>query len=155
MKKVLLFALFILSADLLSAQTNIPATPKPAEPRTAEQDILALEQTWATAVQHQDTAKIDQIQADEYLFTGPTGQIWTKSRELDNLKSGALVITAFELSEQRVRLYDNTAGVTLKVNWTGTYNGEDISGPQRMTDVFVKHDGHWQCVVSQTTRITN
>ena len=85
--------------------------------------------------------------------TDPAGQVWTKTRGLDAIKAGDLAIDAFELSELKVRLYDNTAVVTLRIVWHGQFRGTDISGPQRMTDMFVKRDGRWQCVASQATRI--
>jgi len=155
MKQVLLLLAVALVASWSFGQTNPPSAAWSGEPRSAEQELLALEQAWAGAVQQRDTAKIDQIQAGEYMFTDPAGQLWTKSRELDTLKSGALAITSFVLSEQQVRLYENTAVVAQRITWTGAFNGSDISGPQRMTDVFVKRDGRWQCVTSQATRISS
>jgi hypothetical protein len=87
------------------------------------------------------------------VFTDPAGQVWTKTRELDTIKAGDLQIDSFELSEVKVRLYENTAVVTMRIVWQGRFRDTDISGPQRMTDVFVKRDGRWQCVASQATRI--
>jgi ketosteroid isomerase-like protein len=112
-----------------------------------------VEHQWANAMKRRDVETIDRIQAAEFLFTDPAGQVWTKMRELDAIKDGALQIDSFEMSEVKVRIYDNTAVVTLRIVWHGEFRGTDISGPQRMTDVFVKRDGRWQCVASQTTRI--
>jgi len=57
------------------------------------------------------------------------------------------------LSDVKVQLYDSAAVVTFRVVWHGRFKDADISGPQRMTDVFVKREGRWQCVASQATRI--
>jgi ketosteroid isomerase-like protein len=155
MKRILPLIAVVFVASFLHGQTNDPQTAGRAESTqiAVEQELQALEQTWADAVKHQDAGKIDRIQAEEYVFTDPAGQLWTKARELETVKSGGLTIDSFELSDVKVRLYDNTAVVTLRVVWNGQSNGVDISGPQRMTDVFVKRDGRWQCVASQTTRI--
>ena len=48
----------------------------------------------------------------------------------------------------------NAAVVTYRSTDHGTYNGKDISGQYRWTDVFVKHNGQWQVVSTQGTHIT-
>lgn len=118
-----------------------------------EQTLQELEHEWADAVKRQDAKTIDRIQADDFEFIGPTGEVWTKARALDFIQGGNLEITSFELSEFKVRLFGDTAVVSFRVDWNGFSGGADISGPQRMTDVFVNRDGRWQCVTSQTTRI--
>jgi len=153
MKSLLPLLAAVFMASLLHGQTNQPGNASPGGQPIAVQELQALEQTWADAVKHQNTVKIDRLQAEEYVFTDPAGQVWTKTRELDTLKSGDLAIDSFELSDVKVRLHDNTAVVTLRIVWHGQFRGNDISGPQRMTDVFVKRDGRWQCVASQATRI--
>jgi ketosteroid isomerase-like protein len=153
MKAVLPLLAAIFMVSLLHGQTNQPKNASPGGPPKVEQELQALEQAWADAVKHQDVEKIARMQAEEYVFTDPAGQVWTKARELDTIKAGDLVIDSFELSDVKVRLYDNTAVVTLSIVWHGQFRGNDISGPQRMTDVFVKRNGRWQCVASQSTRI--
>jgi len=155
MKRILPLVAIIFAASLLNGPSNNPQTAGHVERTQAavEQEFQALEQAWANAVKHQDAGKMDRIQAEEYVFTDPAGRLWTKARELETIKSGSLTIDSFELSDVKVRLYDNTAVVTLRVVWNGQSNGVDISGPQRMTDAFVKRDGRWQCVASQATRI--
>lgn len=119
----------------------------------AKQALEKLERDWADAVKRRDVEAISRIQADDFEFTGPAGELWTKTRSLDFIKAGNLQITSFELSDFRVRLYDDMAVVNFRVVWFGNSGGMDISGPQRMTDVWAKRDGRWQCVASHTTRI--
>ncbi len=153
MKSIRLLFLAVFLTSLLHGQTNKAEKFRPAGQPKAGQELQTLEQSWAEAVKHQDIGKIDRMQAEEYVFTDPAGQVWTKTREIDTIKSGDLAIDAYELSEVTVRLYDSTALVTFRIVWHGQFRGTDISGPQRMTDVFVKRDGRWQCVASQATRI--
>ena len=153
MKNILRLVAAVVMTSLAHGQTNQSATAGTGAPPKAGSELQILERSWADAVKHQDVEKIDRLQADEYVFTGPSGQLWTKTRELDTIKSGDLAIDSFELSDVTVRLYDNTAVVTLRIVWHGQFRGNDISGPQRMTDVFVKRAGRWQCVASQATHI--
>src|ERR1035438_3506371 len=93
MKTILALIAVMFMASLGHGQTN----------QLEEVGPGALEQVWAIALQHQDVEKIDRIQAAEYVFTDPAGQVWTKTRGLDAIKAGDLAIDAFELSELKVR----------------------------------------------------
>ena len=154
MKKTLLLITAACLTFLSSrAQTNSSTNTVPNKPPAAASMLIALEHEWADAVKHQDAGAIDRIQAEEFVFTDPAGQTWTKTRGLDSIKAGDLVIDSFELTDAQVKIYGNTAVVTFAITWHGSFRGNDVSGPQRMTDVLVKRDGRWQCVASQATRV--
>jgi ketosteroid isomerase-like protein len=154
MKTTLAFVIALFAASwLLSGQTNKQDTAAAGGPPKTETALRELEQAWAEAVQRRDVDKIDRLQAEDYVFTDPGGRVWTKARALETIKTGDLEIDSFELSDFQVRLYGETAVVTMRIVWNGRFRGTDISGAQRMTDVFVKRDSRWQCVASQATRI--
>jgi len=153
MKNLIASAAILASAWLSIAQTNHPVAGGQSGPATAGQTLQALEREWANAVVLRDVETISRIQADDFEFTDPAGQVWTKSRVLEFIKSGRLQIDSFELTEFNIRIYGDAALVNFRVVWNGKSGENDISGAQRMTDVFVLRDGHWRCVSSQTTRI--
>jgi ketosteroid isomerase-like protein len=154
MKLTIPLAVTVLLAALPAhGQTNQSTEANSAGSPAVTAELQGLEFKWANAVKQRDVATIDRLQADEYVFTGPGGELWTKARALETIKAGDLEIDSFKMSDIQVRRYGDTAVVTLRVDWNGNYRGADISGPQRATDVFVKRAGRWQCVASQTTRI--
>ena len=155
MKKILMLAIAVFAASTLAlpAQTNKQESASHSSLTKGEQALADVEQAWATAVKQRDVEKIDRLQAEEFVFTDPAGRTWTKARSLDSIRSGDLEIDSFELNDVQVKIYGETAVVTFAITWNGNFRGNDISGPQRMTDVFVKRDGRWQCVASQATRI--
>ena len=155
MKKIMILTavIFAVSTWLLPAQTNKPETTGHSSLTRAEQALADLEMEWAGAVKQRDVGKIDRLQAEEFVFTDPAGRTWTKARALDSIKAGDLEIDSFELSDVQVKIYGKTAVVAFAITWNGRFQGNDISGPQRMTDVFVKRAGRWQCVASQATRM--
>jgi ketosteroid isomerase-like protein len=150
---LILCGLALALAGSAFAQTAGPTNATPKSSAGLEATLQKVEREWAEAVQRRDVESIARIEADEYEFVGPEGNIWTRSRALDAIRSGDLVIDSFEISELQVRVYDQTAVVRFRIIWNGRFRDTDISGPQRMTDVFVKRDGRWQCVASQSTRI--
>lgn len=72
-------------------------------------------------MEQRDAGKIDPIQAEEYVFTDPAGQTRTKTRALDSINAVDLVIDSFELSDVRVKIYDNSAVVTFAITWKGNF----------------------------------
>jgi len=123
-------------------------------PSAVEQDLLKLESNWGDALLKNDTAALERIYADEYLFTDSEGVTWNKPQDLANTKSGASKITSFKLEDMKVHVYGEAAVVTGKTILKGTFQGKDISGQHRFTDVFVKRAGRWQCVATQSTLIS-
>jgi ketosteroid isomerase-like protein len=123
-------------------------------PSAVEQDLLKLESNWGDALLKNDTAALERIYADEYLFTDSEGVTWNKPQDLANTKSGASKITSFKLEDMKVHVYGEAAVVTGKTILKGTFQGKDISGQHRFTDVFVKRAGRWQCVATQSTVIS-
>ena len=128
MKRILLFVMLVgTTCSSTRAQTNTLTNTVPAKPPTAESALVALEQQWAEAVKRQDAGAIDRFQADEFIFTDPAGQTWTKTRGLDSIKAGDLVIDTFELTDAQARIYGDTAVVTFAITWHGNFRGNDIS----------------------------
>jgi ketosteroid isomerase-like protein len=57
-----------------------------------------------------------------------------------------------ESDDMRVRVYGDSAVVTALTRTKGIFMGQDFRTQERATDVFVKLDGRWQCVLSHLTR---
>jgi ketosteroid isomerase-like protein len=125
-------------------------------PDTAAQALITAEHEWSQAVVRRDVAALDRFYADEYILTNEDGAIFSKAKEIADIRSGSFRLTSFTFTDLDVRLYDNVAVVTGQNTITGRWDDidKDISGPYRFTDVFVNRDGRWQCVASQSSRIT-
>ena len=52
----------------------------------------------------------------------------------------------------RVRVYGDSAVVTGVARAKGKFMGQEFSTQERATDVFVKRDERWQCVLTHLTR---
>jgi hypothetical protein len=53
----------------------------------------------------------------------------------------------------KVRVYGNAAVITGRSHIEATVAGNSLSADLRFMDVWTAHDGHWQAVASQVTRI--
>ena len=123
---------------------------------TPEQELLKLENDWSQASMKRDATALARFYADEYIFTDADGVVTNKAKELKNLTSGAFRLKSYKFDDVKVRKYGDIAIVTGRNTITGVWEdiNRDISGPYRFTDIFVKRDGRWQCVASQSSRIT-
>ena len=146
------FSAFMLMTLALAVPRGWPQTP----PATPQQTLIALETSWSQAAIARDGIALDRFYADEYIFTNEDGVTTNKAKEIANITSGTFRLTAFKFNDLKVHLYGDVAVVTGENNIKGTWEdiNKDISGPYRFTDVFVKRNGRWQCVASQSSRIT-
>jgi ketosteroid isomerase-like protein len=132
-----------------SSQGMSQSASNPAE----EQRLIGLEHQWADAEKSGDAAGVARIEADGYVFTDETGKTVGKQDDVNALKSGQVKFQAFDLSDMQAHVYGDTAVVTGRANIKGTDKGKDISGTYAFTDTFVKRDGQWQAVSSQSTSV--
>ena len=142
MRKHVLIAMMI--AVLIGVMQVFPQAQS-----AAQQELIKLENAWSEAVVKQDAAALERLYASEYLSTDPEGATFNKTQDIANVKTGAFKMTAYKLEDLKVNIYGETAVVTGRNTIKATYQGKDVSGAYRFTDVFVKRSGQWQCVATQ------
>jgi ketosteroid isomerase-like protein len=116
--------------------------------------IKKMETDRAAAVVKGDWAKLEKETSDDYTLININGQMSNKSQMVEGFKSGQNKLTANDLSDMTVRVYDNVAVVTGKMDAKGTMGGKDVTGQGMFTRVYVKKGGHWQAVALQQTRLS-
>jgi len=117
-----------------------------------QQELLKLEKEFAQAITNNDAEAVNGFLADDWVIVDPDGEIIDKERFLEIIRSGALSHELMESSDSRVRLYGSTAVVTGLTTTKGKFMGQDFTSCERATDVFVKQDDRWLCVLTQLTR---
>jgi ketosteroid isomerase-like protein len=124
--------------------------------KTAEQQLVQLENDWCTAVLHKDAAMLGRILADDFSGGTPLGTTQTKSDAVAGVRDPTHTSTACVNSNVKVRLYGNAAVVTGLATESGTDGGAAFKDRQTLwTDTFIMKDGRWQCVANQGTRPSN
>jgi len=119
-----------------------------------EEELLKLERAFADAIIKNDLESIGRIVADDWIIVDPNGEIVGRTRFFEVIKSGALTHDIMESEDFRVRVYGESAVVTAITSTKGKFMGQEFSTRERATDVFVKRDGRWQCVLTHLTRFT-
>ena len=141
---LLVFACF----GLAIAQTPTPRAKGPS----ASESIKQLEHDWADAAKVGDTDKVSQILADDWIGVGYDGAKETKESHLADMKSGKFKLESFEFGPMDVKVLGSVAVVQgTNTEKSTSANGKDSSGKYAWMDVFVKRDGKWVIVRSQST----
>ena len=118
-----------------------------------EEELLKLEKEFAEAIVRNDVEGIGRLVTDDWVVIDPNGEIVDRARFLEVIKSGALTHEMMESEDFRVRIYGESAVVTAVTRTKGKFMGEEFSTQERATDVFVKRNGRWQCVLTHLTRV--
>lgn len=119
----------------------------------AHDEILELERKFGEAMIQNNADAIGRFLSEDWIIIDPDGRVIDKSRFLSVIKSGALKHVAMDSEDIRVRAYGNSVTVTAVTHTRTKYLGKEFTTHERATDVFVKKDGRWQCVLTHLTTL--
>ena len=142
----------ILAAVLLLA-TIAPLGQAKSDKNSLEQILIQMENDWSEADTHKDAAALSRILAEDWIGIDFEGTVLNKAQALRGIGSGSTSLESTVLRNMKVRIYGNTAVVTGSDTERGEYHGKDSSGRYLWTDVFVRRNGRWQAVSSQSTKL--
>jgi ketosteroid isomerase-like protein len=132
----------------------MPASAQNRPVRSDQQVLVQLEKDWDTAFRAKDLVFLERILADEFVATYGDGSLGNKARELELAKEFNKQVDTSTQDEFSVKIYGDTAVVWFRQTLTGPSKGKQLEVVYRYVDVFVLREGRWQCVSSQSTRVT-
>ncbi len=118
---------------------------------TITEQILDMETQLIQAMLKSDVNKLDELIADDLLFTDHTGQVLDKASDIEAHRSGSVKIDSLQPSELLMRSHGNTVIVSLLMKIKGKYLGEAFQGANRYTRVWVKYGNAWKIVAGHST----
>jgi uncharacterized protein (TIGR02246 family) len=118
-----------------------------------KKELLKFGAEWAEAMVTNDAERIASFMADDWVIVSERG-IATKQQFTSFVESGALTHSAFEMaSDARVKVYGDTAVMSIRVTNTAHFGGQQFDAEEWTSDVFVKREGRWLCVLSHITPV--
>lgn len=136
-------------AGLATAQEKKPV----ASAANTVQDLKQLELDWMEASRTANADKLSQILGDEWTGLDYLGNKTTKKDALADIKSKSATLSSIEPGPMEVAVFGNTAVVQGSDTEKSTYKGKDSSGKYVWMDVFVKRNGKWLAVRSQSAKV--
>jgi len=122
-------------------------------PDKTEEELIALSNDWDRAMVRNDADAIGRYMADDWTIVGPDGSMSDKATFLRLVKSGALTHDVMESEDFRIRNYGSTAVVLARGVSGGRYNGQAFREVEQSSNVFVKQQGQWKCVLTHLSRL--
>jgi ketosteroid isomerase-like protein len=122
--------------------------------RSEQEILIELEHDWDEAFHRHDVRFIEPILADEFIVTYGDGSRGDKAKELELATVFDPDIESSTLDDFTVKVYGQTAVVWFTQHLVGRVQGGTVTLTFRYVDVFVFRGGRWQCVASQSTRVS-
>ena len=147
-KACLLFLLLVAFPFLVLAQTK-----EKSQADQVRQDLLKLTDEITAAKSKKDVAHLEKLLTEEFILTNPAGFVASRSEYLDGVKADTATYESVTNHDQVVSVYDSAAVVIGSTVVKGRYDGHEIGGEFRFTNVLIKRNGSWQCAAMQLTRV--
>jgi ketosteroid isomerase-like protein len=142
---------------LAGAALALPAradTPHPKRKDEYKHQVEKLEDVWRTAQLNGDVDAMDKLLSDDYVGITMSGQVVTKTQQLDRMRNRSMVLTKIELTDVKVKMIGTTAIVTSLADVDGTNDGEPMHGTFRSTRVYSRlPSGVWKITNFEATRV--
>jgi ketosteroid isomerase-like protein len=120
----------------------------------AKQQVEALEEEWRKAQLGGDVATMDKLLSDDYIGISMTGQVNTKTQQLDRMRLHKVALTRLDLGDRQVKLVGSIAIVTSRAEVEGTNDGAAVKGTYRYTRVYQRlPSGEWKITSFEATRV--
>lgn len=117
------------------------------------QMIIDLDRKRMTAMAEKDIRTLNEVIADDLVYTHSSARLDTKQSLIGNMESGSTVYTSVVPSNVRAQDCGDTVVLTGECRISVTSGGRPNSFGVRFTDVYANKGGKWQMVAWQSTRL--
>jgi ketosteroid isomerase-like protein len=118
-----------------------------------EQLIIDLDRKRMSAMAQKDLAALNELIADDLVYTHSSARLDTKQSLIGNMESGSTVYTSVVPSDVKAQDLGDTVVLTGSCAISVNAGGRPNSFGVRFTDVYAKRNGRWQMVTWQSTRL--
>ena len=115
--------------------------------------IIDLDRKRMTAMAQKDIATLNEVIADDLVYTHSSARLDTKASLIGNMESGSTVYTSVVPSDVKAQDFGDTVVLTGSCRIGVNAGGRTNSFGVRFTDVYARRGGRWQMVTWQSTRL--
>ena len=115
--------------------------------------VIELDRKRMTAMAQKDIATLNEVIADDLVYTHSSARLDTKASLIGNMESGSTVYTSVVPSDVKAQDLGDTVVLTGVAQIKVTANGAANAFGVRFTDFYARRDGRWQMVTWQSTRL--
>lgn len=113
--------------------------------------LIEMERQWAEVCVSHDIKVLERILADDFLGTNTDGKLYTKSEDIEKIRSSAKRFVSGRLNNVKVRFFGSEMAVLHGVETCVRKTNEGTEEPEIAiwTDTWLKRSGRWQIVAAQ------
>ena len=124
---------------------------KPSDLNSEQREVYDISERWAAAIVTNDADAIGSFMTDDWIMISERG-VSSKEHFLSSVRSGRLTHSAMDLAELgTISIFGDTAIFAARVTNTAQFGGQTFEANEWTSDVFVKQNGEWKCVVTHIT----
>ena len=113
--------------------------------------VAALDTEYQAAVKNNDAATMDRILADDFILVTGRGNVYNKTDLLDTAKNKDIIYEHQEDTQQTVRVWGDTAGITALLWQKGLNQGVPFDDHLGFSDTYVRTADGWKYVFGQAS----
>jgi len=117
------------------------------------QEIISLEKEAARAIQLNNSTFFHRIYSDDFSGTLSHGQQINKAQWIAAIESPLVKRESFNISDIKVRIFQDTAVATCLWSSRFTLNGQRLSSQVRALHVYINTPHGWHVIAGQTTNL--
>jgi hypothetical protein len=131
--------------------------------RKKQKEILSLQNTlevFNTAFKEGNLPLLDSLTTNDYMHTNGDDRAISKERWINYLEnrsndiaSGVLKVDKYQLLEQEIKMYENSALVTGLIITSGFTNGSPFNHQIRVSNFWIKENNTWKRAGFHDTRV--
>ena len=121
-----------------------------SQSKLTEKEITQLEMEWHNAYKTKDTSLLSKVLADDFAHINRLGNQFNKKAVISALKTNDAVYDSIYPYAMQFRFLPGSVVVIGKTKEKGIQNGKKFDNDYFWTDIFVRNNGNWQCVLAQT-----
>ena len=116
------------------------------------QTVIELDRQRMEAMAKKDIARLNELIADNLVYTHSSARLDTKQSLIGNMESGSTVYTSVVPSDVKAQDLGDTVVLSGSCKISVNSGGKPNSFGVRFTDVWANKGGRWQMVAWQSTR---
>ena len=128
-------------------------SPTLGDPEVQTQEIVSLEKEAARAIQQNSGTFFRRVYSEDYAGTLSHGQQVNRAQWIDAVESPSVKRESFNVSDIKVRIYQDTAIATCLWSSRFTINGQRFSTQFRAIHVYINTPRGWHVVSGQATNL--
>ena len=141
-------ALWLAVLILIMAPSSVNKDTLPSDD---ESTVAGLDTEYQAAVKRNDAATMDRILANDFVLVTGKGKVFTKTDLLNEARAKNMNYERQEDSNQKVRIWGDTAVVTALLWAKGTHNGKPFEYKLWFSDTYVRTSTGWRYVFAQSS----